>query len=97
MLNQIKALINDVQLHQQIKNAATMTEAITLIKTAGAKEGYQFSNDSLSQLLQSQSQPLKRLQEQELLMIAGGRGLDTPNTFEPGCTATENGFCPDPF
>ncbi|MEO1006619.1 MAG: Nif11-like leader peptide family natural product precursor [Cyanobacteria bacterium J06638_38] len=97
MLNQAKALLDDAQLRQQIKKATSLEEAIALIKTAGAKEGYQFSSDSLSQLLQSQPQPLKRLEEQELLMIAGGRGLDHPNTFEPGCTATEDGFCPDPY
>ena len=70
MLNQIKALLNDAQLRQQIKNAATMAEAIALIKNAGVKKGYQFSSDSLSQLMQSQLEPLS---EVDLLSVAGGR------------------------
>ena len=70
MLNQIKALLIDAQLRQQIKQAATMAEAIVLIKNAGSKKGYQFSNDTLSQLLQSQLQPLG---EEDLLSVAGGR------------------------
>ena len=69
MLNQIKALLNDAQLRQQIKKAATMAEAIALIKTAGITKGYQFSNDRLSQLMQSQLEPLG---EEELLSVAGG-------------------------
>ncbi len=48
-----------------------MAEAIALIKSAGVKKGYQFSSDSISQLLQSQLEPLG---EKELLMITGGRG-----------------------
>ena len=84
MLNQIKALLSDAQLRQQIKKAATMTEAIALMKTVGRERGYQFSNDDISQLLQSQSKSLKQLDEQELLMIAGG--VLIPKTLEPGCS-----------
>ena len=70
MLNQIKALLGDAQLRQQIKNAGTMTEAISIIKSFGTTKGYQFSSDSISQLLQNQ---LKPLSEEDLLAVAGGR------------------------
>ncbi|MEO1006617.1 MAG: Nif11-like leader peptide family natural product precursor [Cyanobacteria bacterium J06638_38] len=83
MLNQIKALLTDAQLRQQIKKAATMTEAIALIKNAGIKKGYQFSSDSLSQLLQSQLQPLSEI---DLLSVAGG--APTNQECDPTALAT---------
>lgn len=71
MLNQIKVLLSDTQLRQQIKAAKNLAEAIALLKIASAEQGYQFYSNSLPQVLQSQSQPTE-LSETELLSIAGG-------------------------
>ncbi len=82
MLNQIKALLSDAQLRQQIKKATSMTEAIALIKTAGVKKGYQFSSDSISQLRPNQLEPLSEL---DLLSVAGG--LAKGNSFISACNS----------
>ncbi|MBT9315796.1 hypothetical protein [Leptothoe spongobia] len=47
MLNQIQALLINTKLHQQIKKANSLANAISLIKTASDKKGYQFSNEPL--------------------------------------------------
>ncbi|MEO1006620.1 MAG: Nif11-like leader peptide family natural product precursor [Cyanobacteria bacterium J06638_38] len=80
MLNQIKALLKDFQLRQQIKQATTMAETISLIKSVGSKKGYQFSSDSLSQLLQDQLEPLS---EADLLLVAGGILAPTNQECDP--------------
>ncbi|MEO1006618.1 MAG: Nif11-like leader peptide family natural product precursor [Cyanobacteria bacterium J06638_38] len=80
MLNQIKALLGDAQLRQQIKEATSLEEAITLIKNAGIKKGYQFSSDSLFQLLQDQLEPLG---EADLLSVAGGVKAPTNQECDP--------------
>lgn len=71
MLNQIKLLLSDGQLRQQIKAAKNLTDAIVLLKTAGTEKGYQFPSDNLFQVLQSQLKPTE-LGESELLSVAGG-------------------------
>ena len=78
MLNQIKALLSDTQLRQQLKEVTSMAEAIALIKTAGITKGYQFSSDGISQLFQHQLEPLE-LGEAELLMVSGGANIPTIN------------------
>lgn len=69
MLNQLKTLLSDAQLRQQVKASNSLADAISLLKTAGADKGYLFSRDRLSQFLQS---PLERLDESELLLVSGG-------------------------
>ncbi len=85
MLN-LKSLFSDAQLRQQIKEATSPAEAISLIKTAGVAKGYQFSSDSLSQLLPSHLEPLS---EAELLSVAGGVATRGPTALtictQPSC------------
>ncbi|MBT9315798.1 Nif11-like leader peptide family natural product precursor [Leptothoe spongobia] len=69
MLNQLKALSNNIQLWRQVKTVDNLDDAIALIKSAGAQKGYQFSHDGLTQLLQSQ---VETIDEKSLLDVAGG-------------------------
>ncbi|MBT9315786.1 hypothetical protein [Leptothoe spongobia] len=71
MLNQIKALLNTPQLHQQFKAANSLADVISLIKTANAEQRSHISNNSLTKILQDQFKPTK-LGEAELLYITGG-------------------------
>ena len=82
MLNQIKALLNDAQLRKQIQQATSIAEAVTLIKTAGVKKGYQFSSYSLFQIFQSQ---IKLPSEKELLVVAGSVHVPTYDCQTLGC------------
>ncbi|MBT9315792.1 hypothetical protein [Leptothoe spongobia] len=84
--DQIKTLLQDKQLCQKIQQAANPEEAISLVKTAAISQGYQLSNDSLSQLLQMQADLLS---EAELLSIAGGIGVKAMTALthctQPSC------------
>jgi DNA-binding transcriptional regulator LsrR (DeoR family) len=72
MLQQIKELLTNTQLQQQIKEAATLAEAVQLIMAAGAEKGYNFAKESVSQFLAGQMLTTE-LTEQDLLAVAGGR------------------------
>ncbi len=78
MLN-LKSLLSDAQLRQQIKEATSPAEAIALIKTAGVIKGYQCSRDSLSQLVPSQLEPLSKA---DLKEIAGGARGDFDEKYD---------------
>ncbi|WP_089936588.1 hypothetical protein [Candidatus Entotheonella palauensis] len=67
MLNQMKVLLSDATLRQQIKDANSVDEAMMLLKHAGA-EG---SPSGLSQLLHTHQESVD-LSESELLSVAGG-------------------------
>ncbi|MBT9315794.1 hypothetical protein [Leptothoe spongobia] len=82
MLNQLKASLSDAILQQQLQKATSLEEAISVIRTAGPKNGDQFSSADLSQLLQGLLNPIK-LSETELLNISGG----SPTIL--GCGATQ--------
>lgn len=64
MLNQIKTLLSNAQLRQQMKNAATMAEAIALIKNAGSTKEYQFFSNRLLKMILTD---LESLGEEDLL------------------------------
>ncbi len=76
MLNQIKALLQDGQLRQKIKEAKTLDEAIKLIVTADAEKGDNFTTEDLTQMLTKLSpgsrNEWKKLSESDLLAVAGG-------------------------
>jgi hypothetical protein len=82
MLNQIKTLLNDTQLRQQLKAVNSLADEIALIKSAGAQKGYQFSHDGLAQLLQRQRETID---EKALLDIAGS-GLAKITGNQSGCS-----------
>ena len=72
MLNQIKALLQDAQLRQKIKEAKTLDEAIKLMATAGAEKGDNFTTENVTQMLTRLApKQLLELSEEDLLAVAG--------------------------
>ena len=71
MLNQIKTLLADAQLRQQVKEANSLEDAISLLKTTDAIKDDLSYSDILNSKLPIQKS-LENLGEQELLMITGG-------------------------
>ncbi|GAB4372265.1 MAG: hypothetical protein Kow00121_14460 [Elainellaceae cyanobacterium] len=51
MLNHIKSLLKDAKLRQELQETDDFTEAVKLIRTAGAAKGYNFPKESVSQVL----------------------------------------------
>jgi hypothetical protein len=84
MLNQLKALLGNGQLRQKLKAAASLEEAIALIKTAGVDQGHQAFSEGLSKLVKTGFEPLN---EEDLFTIAGGWAshLPAPITEAPPC------------
>ncbi len=76
MLNQIKALLQDRQLRQKIKQAKTLDEAIELIMTADAEKGNNFTTEDVTQILTKlapgSGNELIELSESDLQAVAGG-------------------------
>ncbi|MEO1347948.1 MAG: Nif11-like leader peptide family natural product precursor [Cyanobacteria bacterium J06635_15] len=72
MFNQIKALLSDSQLQQQIMKSANPTESIKLIVKAGVAKGYNFSKESVSQVLTTLTMQPNELTEEDLLAVSGG-------------------------
>jgi predicted ribosomally synthesized peptide with nif11-like leader len=73
MLSNIKELLQNAQLQQQIKTAANQAEAIKLLILAGAEKGYNFTAESVSQVLSELTSPSNELSEEELLGVSGGK------------------------
>lgn len=72
MIQIIKELLQNVQLQQQIKEAANLVEAIRLITTAGAKKGYSFTQESVAEAINELMLGQHELSEADLLAVAGG-------------------------
>ena len=86
MFNQIKDLLQDAQLRQQIKKAASPAEAIKLIQRADAANDYNFTSESISSLmLMPQEGRPQELIEEDLLAVAGGFGKDKEAPSISGC------------
>ncbi|MEM7065809.1 MAG: Nif11-like leader peptide family natural product precursor [Cyanobacteria bacterium P01_B01_bin.77] len=83
MLNQLKALLNDKQLQQQIKASNSLADAIALLTTTGVQKGCQFSRESIYQLIQEQSKPIEHLDENTLSIVAGGLVTEPAWTNKP--------------
>ena len=86
MLNQIKALLQDRQLRQKIKEAKTLDEAIKLIMTADAEKGNNFTTEDVTQMLiklaPDSGNELIELSESDLLAVSGG---DLPTSYQTKC------------
>ena len=73
MLKQIKALLQDTQLRQKIKEAKTLDEAIKLMAIAGAETGDNFTTEEVTQMLTRLApKQLHQLSKEDLLAVAGG-------------------------
>lgn len=71
MIENIKELLQNTQLQQQIKEAANSAAAIKLIATAGTQMGYSFTQESIAQVV-SELMLERELSEADLLAVAGG-------------------------
>ncbi len=72
MIENIKELLQNAQLQQQVKASANLAEAIKLITTAGAEKGYSFTQESVAQLISGLMLGEHELSEEDLLAVAGG-------------------------
>jgi predicted ribosomally synthesized peptide with nif11-like leader len=73
MLHNLKELLQNVQLQQQIKGAVNQAEVVRLLIAAGAEKGYNFTVESVNQLLADMNISSNELSEEELLGVSGGR------------------------
>ncbi|KOP24615.1 hypothetical protein AMR41_19690 [Hapalosiphon sp. MRB220] len=96
MLQQIKELLQNARLQQQVKAAANQAEAVKLLVIASAEKGYNFTVESVSQVLTDlTSMEFGELSEEELLSVSGGMMADTGHGHMSCCTdcPTGNGQC----
>jgi predicted ribosomally synthesized peptide with nif11-like leader len=80
MLENIKELLQNAQLQQQVKAATNLAAAIELITTAGAQKGYSFTQESVTQALGGLMLGDRELSEADLLSVAGGKPPEGCNT-----------------
>jgi predicted ribosomally synthesized peptide with nif11-like leader len=73
MLQTLKELLQNAQLQQQLKTAVNQAEVIRLLIAAGAEKGYNFTMESVSQLLSELNSSSNELSEEELLGVSGGK------------------------
>ena len=73
MIQNIKELLQNTQLQQQVKAAANLAEAIKLITTVGVEKGYSFTQESVAQAISGLMLEEHELSEAELQAVAGGR------------------------
>jgi predicted ribosomally synthesized peptide with nif11-like leader len=92
MINNIKELLQNAQLQQQVKASANLSEAIKLITTAGAQKGYSFTQQNVAQAIRGLMLGEQELSEDDLLAVAGGavcrQSCVESNTFvspSPNC------------
>ncbi len=72
MINDIKKMLQNAQLQQQVKAATNLVEAIKIIVSAGAEKGYSFTQESVAQAIGSLKLEEPELTEADLLAVAGG-------------------------
>ncbi|MDZ7960290.1 MAG: Nif11-like leader peptide family natural product precursor [Aulosira sp. DedQUE10] len=86
MIQNIKELLQNPQLQQQVKEATNLAEAIKLITTAGTQKGYSFTQESLAQVVSGLMLEERELSEVDLLAVAGGaQSFTSWNTFFGPC------------
>ena len=83
MLNQIKALLSDTQLIQQIKNANSLSEILLILRIADIEKGVSLSKENISQLLHMHQDAIG-LSEEDLLLVSGG-GINNIPGMTNGC------------
>jgi hypothetical protein len=72
MLHIIKDLLQNTQLQQQIKEAASLAEAIKLITTANVQKNCPLTQESIAQVINGLMLKEQELSEEDLLAVAGG-------------------------
>jgi hypothetical protein len=84
MIQNIKDLLQNTQLQQQVKEAGNLLDAIKLITAAGAQKGYSFTQGSVAQAIGKLMLEEHELPEVELLAVAGGGIPTNTQTFTHG-------------
>ena len=85
MLKQIKALLQDAQLRQKIKQAKTLDEASERIVTADSGKGDKFTTEDVTQTLTGlATKQWQKLSELDLLAVAGSES----HSHQQHCTST---------
>ncbi|MBW4429678.1 MAG: Nif11-like leader peptide family RiPP precursor [Nostoc desertorum CM1-VF14] len=78
MLHQIKELLQNTQLQQQIKAATNQAEAIKVLAIASTEKGYNFTVEAISLMLAELTfVDSNELSEEELLSVSGGMMADS--------------------
>ncbi|MFN6565697.1 Nif11-like leader peptide family natural product precursor [Dendronalium sp. ChiSLP03b] len=72
MITNIKELLQNTQLQQQVKAAANLADVIKLITTAGVQKGHSFTQESIAQVVGGLILEERELSEADLLAVAGG-------------------------
>ncbi|AFY93304.1 hypothetical protein [Chamaesiphon minutus] len=72
MLENIKELLQNTQLQQQVKAATNLSTASELITTAAAQKGYFFTPESVAGAIGGLMLGDRELSEADLLSVAGG-------------------------
>ena len=73
MLQRIKELLQNAQLREKMQATASHAEAVKLLLIASAEKGYNFTVESVSQVLaELTSMEPRALSEEELLSVSGG-------------------------
>lgn len=85
MIQNIKELLQNVQLQQQVKEAANLAEAIKLITTAAVEKGYSFTQESVAQVISGLMLEEQELSEAELQAVAGGLRCEESGSSGPTC------------
>lgn len=97
MIQNIKDLLRNDRLQQQVKEAGNLVDVIKLITTAGAQKGYSFTQDSLSQAIAGLMLEERELAEADLLAVSGSRWCCSDTTFDTtkarSCLYAVDGIC----
>ncbi|WP_009630796.1 hypothetical protein [Synechocystis sp. PCC 7509] len=72
MIYNIKQLLQNTQLKQQVKESSNLVEAIKLIVNAGVQKGYTFTQENVAQVVSELILDERELSESELLAVTGG-------------------------
>lgn len=72
MIQDIKDVLQDIQIQQQIKESANLSTAIKLITSAGVKKGYSFTRENVAKVVSGLILEKQELTESELLSVGGG-------------------------
>jgi hypothetical protein len=97
MIQNIKELLQNTQLQQQVKETSNLLDAIKLITTAGAQKGYSFTQGSVAQAIAGLMLEDRELAEADLLAVSGSRWCCSDTTFDTtkvkSCLYASDGIC----
>ncbi|NKB17434.1 MAG: Nif11 family protein [Pseudanabaena sp. CRU_2_10] len=97
MIQNIKELLQNTQLQQQVKETTNLGEVIKLIANAARQRGYSFTQESLAQAIGGLMLEDRELTEADLLAVSGSRWCCSDTTFDTtkvrSCLYAVDGIC----